>query len=128
MAVSESRFKSLCVLTLKTLIQVIINYVGLAVFAVLLLIIYFLTIYDPSADPFKRKEDVHSPLPGNPIDKVVLGFLRSISRKCLVKSGCSLPKWFNEARIESLIIKVTPTVKRPVAHIANADSERRAFC
>lgn len=63
-------------------VEVIINYVATAGIAVLLIIIHFFVIYEPTRDPFRRTDQDPSNqwFHPNPVDKIILRTLRHIAK------------------------------------------------
>lgn len=85
------------------MVQVVANYIGTAGFAVLLIIVYYLVVYDPLQDPF-RKTHQHTPRASfrpNPVDVVFLRLLRDTSKRIF--------RWRSRrisARLERILVKV----------------------
>ncbi|KAJ5496687.1 hypothetical protein N7463_008674 [Penicillium fimorum] len=64
---------------------IIANYVGTAVIAVLLIIIYFLVVYDPALDPFRKtdQDPLNESFRPNPIDTIILRTVRHIPNRLM---------------------------------------------
>ncbi|KAJ5199886.1 hypothetical protein N7491_009317 [Penicillium cf. griseofulvum] len=64
---------------------VIANYVATAATAVLLIIIYFLVVYEPALDPFRKTDQDHlnQSFRSNPIDKIILQTVRHLPRRLI---------------------------------------------
>ncbi|PKY00455.1 hypothetical protein P168DRAFT_275695 [Aspergillus campestris IBT 28561] len=81
---------------------VVANYVVSAGFAVLLIIVYFLVVYDPLQDPF-REEHQHTPpsvFRPNPVDVAFLRLVRLITKRIFRWRGRRI-----SARIERIFTK-----------------------
>ncbi|PLN85645.1 hypothetical protein BDW42DRAFT_160284 [Aspergillus taichungensis] len=83
---------------------VVANYIGTASFAVFLVIMYFLMVYDPMQDPFKEtdQDTLRSSFRPNPVDVVFLRGLRDTSKRVF--------RWRHHrfsARMERIFIKCT---------------------
>ncbi|KAJ5177784.1 uncharacterized protein N7500_000483 [Penicillium coprophilum] len=84
---------------------VIANYVATAGFAVLLIIIYFLVIYDPALDPFRKtdQDPLYQSFRPNPVDDLVLRTVRHIPKQLLGARKVRINSQVEKCFIECII-------------------------
>lgn len=83
----------------------IINYIATAAIAVLVIIVYYIAVYEPALDASSKLGHMDTPVPfrPNPVDVVLLRWLRHLPRKMLGNRQVTVRK---RARLESTFIKV----------------------
>lgn len=84
-----------------------VNYIVTAGLSILVITIYYLTVYEPSDDPFDKAEKETILSRCNPVDNLILGGVRSVARwllKNLVGSDRVAHRLI--VRIEKILIKV----------------------
>lgn len=86
----------------------IINYVVTAGLAVLIIILYYVTVYDPSIDPFDATRERTLSVRPNPLDDFILVWLRSGPAYIAKRFLGSRPPFSPRTRfqLESVLIKV----------------------
>ena len=92
-----------------------INYIGTAGIAVLIILVYYLTAYEPTNDPFERDGQSEIPFFPNPVDYHLLGWIRNGSR--YISKRFLGPHRLNprvSARLENTFIKVCDFFKRQI--------------
>ncbi|OQE44769.1 hypothetical protein PENCOP_c002G05954 [Penicillium coprophilum] len=84
---------------------VIANYVATAGLAVLLIIIYFLVIYDPALDPFRKtdQDPLNQSFRPNPVDELVLRTVRHIPKQLLGARKVRINSQVEKCFIECII-------------------------
>lgn len=86
----------------------IVNYVATAGLAVLMVIVYYVTVYDSSIDPFDTAREGALSDHLNPLDDLLLRWLRSgpayISKRLLGSPKVLSPR--ARSRLERVLIKV----------------------
>src|SRR5689334_10627527 len=94
-------------------VQVVIGYMGSAAIVVSIIIIYYLTSFDPGKDPFRKEDGTchpnsSSPFRENPFDVVVLGLGRTIKNVLKQKrpiSPSTQQKKQRNPRLEAAYVK-----------------------
>ena len=83
----------------------IVNYIATAAIAVLVIIVYYIAVYEPALDAFSKLGQMDTPVPfrPNPVDVVLLRWIRHVPRKMLGNRQVSVRR---RARLESTFIKV----------------------
>jgi hypothetical protein len=88
-------------------VGVVTNYIATAGIAVLIILIYYFTVYQPSQDPFERVDQSGFPFRPNPVDEI---FLRGLRRgptyvlRRILRSRQISPR--AGARLEKIFVKV----------------------
>ena len=86
----------------------IVNYVTTAGLAVLIIIVYYVTVYDPLTDPFDAGQEGALPDRFNPLDRFLLKWLRS-GPAYILNRLLGSPKVLSlraRTRLEGVLIKV----------------------
>ncbi|KAJ6049734.1 Methylthioribulose-1-phosphate dehydratase [Penicillium canescens] len=87
-------------------IGVIINYIATAGLSILIIPIYYVTVYDPSHDPFDKAGEKTILARSNPVDNFILGGLRSGTRYLLKHLRSNQMRPHASVRIANILIKV----------------------
>ncbi|RTE81097.1 hypothetical protein BHE90_004416 [Fusarium euwallaceae] len=72
-------------------VGVLVGFLGTAWLMIAMLLVYYLVFYDPELDPFADKScqgRTQAVFKANPIDEMLLGFIRRCNRKILGRFGC----------------------------------------
>ncbi|RSL69702.1 hypothetical protein CEP54_002165 [Fusarium duplospermum] len=73
---------------------VLVGFLGTAWLMIAIILVYYLVFFDPELDPFAstsrqaHMEEVKTLYKPNPIDKMLLSFIRRCSRKIIIRFGC----------------------------------------
>ncbi|OQE32559.1 hypothetical protein PENFLA_c001G09056 [Penicillium flavigenum] len=67
-------------------IGIVTNYIGTASIALLVIIIYYLGVFQPSHDPFEKDDQIDDPFRPNPVDEVFLRAVRWAPRRILKRT------------------------------------------
>ncbi|KAJ6062818.1 Methylthioribulose-1-phosphate dehydratase [Penicillium canescens] len=86
-------------------IGVIINYIATAGLSILIIPIYYVTVYDPSHDPFDKAGEKTILARSNPVDNFILGGLRSGTRYLLKHLRSNQMRPHASVRIANILIK-----------------------
>ncbi|RSL91284.1 hypothetical protein CEP52_014291 [Fusarium oligoseptatum] len=73
-------------------VGVLVGFLGTAWLTIAMVLVHYLVFFDPELDPFADitcRDHAEEAFKGNPIDKMLLGFVRRWSRKILGQLGCS---------------------------------------
>lgn len=99
----------------------VVNYVATAALAVFIIIVYYVTIHDPSLDPFDATKERALSDPPNPLDDLLLRVLRSgpayISKHVLGSRQLLSPR--ARFKLERVLIKVNYIRSRNTAHVVS---------
>jgi hypothetical protein len=88
-------------------IGIVTNYVATASIAVLIIIVYYLGVYQPSHDPFDKGDQIDDTFRPNPVDEVFLQAVRWGPKRflrCTLESRRMSPNF--RIRLEQTFIKV----------------------
>ena len=81
--------------------QVVVSYIATAGIAVLIVNVYYLAIYQPTEDPFRKADETPRPFRPNPVDVAVLNLLR-----CKLVLGVNGLDFSARTRLNGFFLKV----------------------